>query len=93
MILEDFWRKKKLNLDKFLTWREHLDFILKKIIKCAAVISRIRHFSNLNTLKLIYYASVYPYLIYGNLIWGNTYKSRMQKLVNIQKKNCKTYDF
>ncbi len=24
--------------------------------------------------------------IYGNLIWGNAYKSRIQKIVNIQKK-------
>ena len=73
-------------IDEFLTWREHLGFISKNIIKCAAIIFRIRHFSNLNTLKLIYYVLVNPYLIYGNLIWGNTYKSRMQKLVNIQKK-------
>ena len=80
-------------IDEFLTWREHLDFISKKIIKCAAVISRIRHFSNLNTLKLIYYALVYPYLIYGNLIWGNTYKSRIQKLVNIQKKIVRLMTF
>ena len=72
-------------IDEFLTWREHLDFISKNIIKCAAIISRIRHFLNLNTVKLIYYAFVYPYLIYGNLIGGNTYKSRMQKLVNIKK--------
>ena len=32
--------------------------------------------------ELIYYALVYPYLAYGNLIWGNTYKSRIKKLVN-----------
>jgi hypothetical protein len=36
--------------------------------------------------ELIYYALVYPYLAYGNLIWGNTYKSRIKKLVNTQKK-------
>ena len=74
-------------IDEFLTWCNHLDLITKQIIKCAAVISRIRHFTNLNSLKLIYCALVYPYLTYGNLIWGNTCKSRIQKLVNI-KKNC-----
>ena len=35
---------------------------------------------------LIYYALAYPYIIYGNLIWNNTYKTRMQKIMNIQKK-------
>ena len=73
-------------IDEFLTWRNHIDLIAKKIIKCAAVISRIRHFTNLNSLKLIYYALVYPYLTYGNLIWGNAYKSHIRKLVNIQKR-------
>jgi hypothetical protein len=70
-----------------------LKFDYKKIIKCTAIISKIRHFTNLNALKLIYYALVYPYLAYGNLIWGNTYKSRIQKLVNIQKKIVRLMTF
>jgi hypothetical protein len=28
-------------IDEFLTWRDHIDLIAKKIIKCAAIISRI----------------------------------------------------
>ena len=40
-------------IDEFLTWRDHIDLIEKKIIKCAAIISRIRHFTNLNSLKAI----------------------------------------
>ena len=43
-------------IDEFLTWRDHIDVISKKIIKSAAIISRIRHFTNLNSLKLNYYA-------------------------------------
>jgi hypothetical protein len=31
------------------------------------------------------YALVYPYLIYCNLIWGSTYKTRFNKIMNIQK--------
>ena len=54
-------------IDEFLTWCNHVDLITKKVVKCAAIISKIRHFTNLNSLKLIYYALVYPYLTYGNL--------------------------
>jgi hypothetical protein len=36
---------------------------------------------------------VYPYLTYGNLLWGNIYKSRFQKLVNIQKKIVRLMTF
>ena len=30
--------------------------------------------------------TVYPYLTYENLVWGNTYPTRLKKLFNIQKK-------
>ena len=66
-------------LDEYLTWKDHINLITKKVIKSAGIIAKIRHYTNLNTLKLIYYALVYPYLIYGNLLWGNTYKSKMFK--------------
>ena len=72
-------------IDEFLTWGNHLNFMKKKLIKRAAIISRIRHFTTPNTLKLIYYVLVYPYLIYGNYIWGNAYKSRIEKVKKIQK--------
>ena len=55
-------------------------------MKSTAIISKIRHFTNLNSRKLLYYSLVYPDLTYGNLIWGITYKTRIQKLINIQKK-------
>ena len=77
-------------IDECLTWKDHIS---KKIIRAAGIIAKIRHFVNRNTLKLIYYALVYPYLIYGNSTWGNTYKSRIQKKMNIQKKNCTSNDF
>ena len=59
--------------------------VTKKISRASAIIAKIRHFLNRNALKLIYYALVYPYFTYGNLIWGETYKIRIQKIMNIQK--------
>ena len=55
-------------------------------MKSIGLIAKLRHFTNRNTLKLIYYALAYPYLTYGNLVWGNTYPTRLQKLMNVQKK-------
>jgi hypothetical protein len=80
-------------IEECLTWKDHIDLISKKIMKASSIISRIHHFTNLNALKLIYYALVYPYLIYGNLIWGSTYKTRIQKLMNIQKKIIRLMTF
>ena len=80
-------------IDECLTWNEHIDQVTKKIIRASGIIAKIRYFVNRNTLKLVYYALVYPYLTYGNLIWGNTYKTRVQKLLNIQKKIIKLMTF
>ena len=73
-------------IDECLTWKDHIAKVANKLIRAAGIIATIRHFVNRNTVKLIYYALVYPCLIYGNLTWGNTYKNRIQNIMNIQKK-------
>ena len=68
-------------IDCKLTWKNHISSVYKKIIGAAALIAKLRHYTNKNTLKLIYYALVYPYLTCGNLLWGNTYHSKLQKKI------------
>ena len=75
-----------VKIDEELTWKNHISSVLKTIIKCTGLIAKLRHYTNGNTLKLIYYALAYPYLTYGNLVWGNTYPTRLQKIMNVQKK-------
>lgn len=35
----------------------------------------------------------YPYLIYGNVVWGNTYKTKLIPILNIQKKILRLLTF
>ena len=42
-----------INIDENLTWNSHLNLIYKKIMKSTAIISTIRHFTNLNSRKLL----------------------------------------
>ena len=76
-----------------MTWNDHITKVAKKISRASAIIAKIRHFLNRNALKLIYYALVYPYFTYGNLIWGNTYKIPFQKIMNIQQKIVRLMTF
>jgi hypothetical protein len=69
-----------VTIDQKLTWSNHINSVLKSITKSTGMIAKLRDYTNKNTLKLIYYALVYPYLTYGNLVWGNTYPTRLQKL-------------
>jgi hypothetical protein len=73
-------------IDQNLAWKNQISSVLQSVMKSTGLIAKLRHFTNRNTLKLIYYASAYPYLTYGNLVWGNTYPTRLQRLMNVQKK-------
>ena len=42
---------------------------------------------------MAFYALVYPYFTYGNIVWGNTYPTRLQKLLNVQKKIVRLINF
>ena len=36
---------------------------------------------------------MYPHLIYGNIVWGNNYKARLDSLIKIQKKGVRVITF
>ena len=51
------------------------------------------HSINLSILIQLYYSLIYPYLTYGILIWGNTYKSTLNPLLILQKRAIRTITF
>ena len=75
-----------VQIDSKLTWKNHVDYISKKISKCAAIISKARKVLHKSTLINLYYTFAYPYFIYCNIIWGNTYAITNNKLMVIQKR-------
>ena len=73
-------------IDCHLNWKDHVSYISKKIIRSIGAISKVRHFVELDILKSLYYALVYPYLTYCLVVWGNTYPSSLNPLFMLQKK-------
>jgi len=49
-------------------------------------ISNLRFFLPRASLKTLYYTLIYPYLHYGNIVWGGTYHIRLERLRILQKK-------
>jgi hypothetical protein len=45
-----------LQLDKQITWRNHLHFLLNKLSKAYFVMRRLRYVLNIDALKLVYFA-------------------------------------
>ena len=54
-----------LIIDSNLSWKQHINSVAKA-----------RHFVTRPFLKSIYYALIYPYIFYGNVVWADTYQSK-----------------
>ena len=88
-------------IDSNLTWKYHIDNIAYKISKAIGIIARLRHFVPLSTLNSIYRCLIQPYITYGIIVWGNTSKKYLDKILKLQKralrlmyfKNCKNTQF
>ena len=73
-------------IDENLNWKEHIHAVASKISKSIGVISKSRFYVTEKTLFMLYYALVYPYLYYGNIIWGSTYQTNLYRLKILQKR-------
>ena len=65
-------------IDSRLSWKSQIQYILTKIKRSVGILSKIRYYGNINVLSNLYYALIYPFLIYGIIAWGNTYSTTLQ---------------
>jgi hypothetical protein len=74
-----------LILDSQLNWKLHLEQVTKKVSKVIGIIMRAKQLLNKKTLVQLYFSFAYPYLIYGNLIWGSASATAIWPLFKTQK--------
>jgi hypothetical protein len=72
--------------DNKLTWKPHIESVAKKISKCMWATTRLRPYTNLETLKLVYYALAYPHMVYCVSTWGGAYDDALKCLEVIKNK-------
>lgn len=72
-------------IDECLTWKAHIDCISKTVSRNIGVLNKLKHSIPVRILHTLYCTLVLPYINYGILIWGNTCKSYLDKLIKIQK--------
>jgi hypothetical protein len=73
-------------VDQHLTWSDHIKLIATKIGKNVGIISRLAYILPTKIRLSLYYTLVHPYLSYCNFIWASNYKSRIQRLIILQKR-------
>ena len=55
-------------LDECLTWRSHIAFVANKIFKSIGIICKTSFFLNKQSLWILYFPMIYPYLQYCKLV-------------------------
>ena len=69
-------------IDDCLRWDAQLQYISNKITKNTGILSKLRYYVSINTLKQLYYTLIYPYLNYGLMSWGTACQAKLKKIKN-----------
>ena len=73
-------------IDKNLTFRDHVDFVVKKLNKFCGLMYRVRHFYPRRCLLMFYDSFAKSVITYGLLVYGNTSKQNLEKIDRVQRK-------
>jgi hypothetical protein len=61
-----------LIFDSALSWKQHIDYVIKKISIACYALRNIKYFILLDTLKLIYFVHIHSVISYGIIIWNGS---------------------
>ena len=67
-------------IDEHLDWHNQITYVNNKIAKNVGILFRLRYHLNMQMLTNLYYTLIYPYLNYGLMSWGTTYKTKLKRL-------------
>ena len=73
-------------IDQRLMWKTHVNFIVVKISKSVGLLYKAKYYLPSKSLLTLYYALIYPYFTYCNLIWASTYVTNLQRIYLLQKR-------
>ena len=79
--------------DEALNWNAHVEHVCKKLSRVTGVLSKLRYSLDIDLLKTIYYALVYPHILYGVMSWGCASESILKKMKSAQNRVVKIMKF
>ena len=74
-----------VQIDAQLTWKKHIEYTCNKLCKCVGILAKARKKLHTSSLLTLYYSFAFPYFIYCNHVWGNTYQTKLKSLVLVKK--------
>ena len=71
-------------------WHKHIQAIGQKINKYNGILYLTRHLLTKKALKQMYYALVYPNIIYCQTVWGKASSVALKQVITSQKRMLRT---
>ena len=75
--------------DNKLSWKNHMSFVCRKVARGIGVLIKARKVLRSESLKCLYYSLIYPYMIYCSQVWGSAYKTNIEPLFILQKRDVR----
>ena len=79
-------------LDENLSWKSHLSYLTNKISMSIGVIYKASFCLPLESLRILYFSMIYPYLQYCAIVWGLTYPTSIRRIEVLQKRAIRILD-
>ena len=74
-------------LDRDISWHEHTSCLVKRLSAKLFQLSKVKHFLDLHSRKLFFFAHILPIIDYASTLWDNCSDSHL-KLVNCMYKRA-----
>ena len=73
-------------IDDKLNFQGHIKHLEKKVSRSVGILSKLKNYLPTHALFKLYYTFVHSHLLYGLIVWGNTYPTYLSKLITLQNK-------
>ena len=80
-----------VQIDAQLSWKKHIEYTCNKLSKSVGIILKDRKKLHKAAVVTLYYSFAYPYIIYCNLVWRNTYSTSLKKKQSFAENPCENY--
>jgi len=76
-------------LDNKLSWKPRIQKVKTQLSRACGILSKLKHYTTLPVLKVVYNSLIHPYLNYSILNWGRASNATIQLLIKLQNKAIK----
>ena len=76
-------------LDNKLSWKPHVQSVKTQLSRVCGILSKLKHYTTIPVLKVVYNSLIHPYLNYSILNWGRASNATIQPLTKLQNKAIK----